>query len=155
MTHHYDDHPGQDDYIINQALAILESRQRHLGHAFTQPKVAADFLRLKMGEYEREVFAVMLLDNQHRLLDYQELFFGTINAGTIHPREVVKTALSRNAAAVILAHNHPSGMVDPSDADKAITTRLKDLLEMVDVRVLDHFVVGQHDIVSFAERGLL
>lgn len=155
MSHHYDDHPGQGDHLINQALAILESRQRHLGNAFTQPKAAADFLRLKMGQYEREVFAAMLLDNQHRLLDYQELFFGTINAGTVHPREVVKAALSSNAAAVILAHNHPSGMADPSDADKAVTARLKDLLEMVDVRVLDHFVVGQHDIVSFAERGLL
>ncbi|WP_429183231.1 JAB domain-containing protein [Aeromonas rivipollensis] len=114
MTHHYDDHP---DHIINQALAILESRQRHLGHAFTQPKAAADFLRLKMGEYEREVFAVMLLDNQHRLLDYQELFFGTINAGSVYPREVVKAVLGKNAAAVILAHNHPSGMAEPSDAE--------------------------------------
>ncbi|MFM5035487.1 JAB domain-containing protein [Aeromonas media] len=112
-------------------------------------------LRLKMGEYEREVFAVMLLDNQHRLLDYQELFFGTINAGTVHPREVVKAALNKNAAAVILAHNHPSGVVEPSDADKALTVRLKELLEVVDVQVIDHFVVGQHDIASFAERGLL
>ena len=155
MSQHYDDQPGQGDHIINQALAILESRQRHLGNAFTQPKAAADFLRLKMGEYEREVFAVMLLDNQHRLLDYQELFFGTINAGTVHPREVVKAALNRNAAAVILAHNHPSGMAEPSDADKAITARLKEVLEVVDVQVLVHFVVGQHDVVSFAERGLI
>ena len=155
MTHHYDDHPGLGDHIINQALAILESRQRHLGHAFTQPKAAADFLRLKMGEYEREVFAVMLLDNQHRLLDYQELFFGTINAGSVYPREVVKAVLGKNAAAVILAHNHPSGMAEPSDADKAITGRHKEVLEVVDVQVLDHFVVGQHDVVSFAERGLI
>ncbi|ATU98057.1 RadC family protein [Aeromonas mytilicola] len=152
MSHHYDDRHQQ---VINEALAILESRQRHLGQAFTQPKAAADFLRLKMGEYEREVFAVMLLDNQHRLLDYQELFFGTVNAGTVHPREVIKAALHRNAAAVILAHNHPSGIAEPSDSDKAITTRLKELLEVLDVRVLDHFVVGQHDIVSFVERGLL
>ena len=155
MTHHYDDHPGLGDHIINQALAILESRQRHLGNAFTQPKAAADFLRLKMGEYEREVFAVMLLDNQHRLLDYQELFFGTINAGSVYPREVVKAVLGKNAAAVILAHNHPSGMAEPSDADKAITARLQEVLEVVDVQVLDHFVVGQHDAVSFAERGLI
>lgn len=155
MSQHYDDQPGQGDHIINQALAILESRQRHLGHAFTQPKAAADFLRLKMGEYEREVFAVMLLDNQHRLLDYQELFFGTINAGSVYPREVVKAVLGKNAAAVILAHNHPSGMAEPSDADKAITARLQEVLEVVDVQVLDHFVVGQHDVVSFAERGLI
>ena len=155
MSQHYDDHPGQGDHIINQALAILESRQRHLGNAFTQPKAAADFLRLKMGEYEREVFAVMLLDNQHRLLDYQELFFGTINAGSVYPREVVKAVLGKNAAAVILAHNHPSGMAEPSDADKAITARLQEVLEVVDVQVLDHFVVGQHDAVSFAERGLI
>ncbi len=149
MSHHY------DQQVINEAIAILESRQRHLGQAFTQPHAAADFLRLKMGEYEREVFAVMLLDNQHRLLDYQELFFGTINAGTVHPREVVKVTLGKNASAVILAHNHPSGMTEPSDADKAITIRLKELLEVVDVQVLDHFVVGQHDVVSFAERGLI
>ena len=155
MTHHYDDHPGLGDHIINQALAILESRQRHLGHAFTQPKAAADFLRLKMGEYEREVFAVMLLANQHRLHDYQELFFGTINAGSVYPREVVKAVLGKNAAAVILAHNHPSGMAEPSDADKAITARLQEVLEVVAVQVLDHFVVGQHDAVSFAERGLI
>ena len=155
MSQHYDDQPGQGDHIINQALAILESRQRHPGHAFTQPQAAADFLRLKMGEYEREVFAVMLLDNQHRLLDYQELFFGTINAGSVYPREVVKAVLGKNAAAVILAHNHPSGMAEPSDADKAITARLQEVLEVVDVQVLDHFVVGQHDVVSFAERGLI
>ncbi|MGY3868720.1 RadC family protein [Aeromonas crassostreae] len=155
MSHNYGDHPGQDDHIINQALAILECRQRHLGQAFTHPNAAADFLRLKMGEYEREVFAIMLLDNQHRLLDYQELFFGTINAGSVYPREVVKAVLGKNAAAVILAHNHPSGMAEPSDADKAITARLKEVLEVVDVQVLDHFVVGQHDVVSFAERGLI
>ncbi|WHF42166.1 RadC family protein [Aeromonas salmonicida] len=150
MSHHYDDRHQQ---VINEALAILESRQRHLGQAFTHPRAAADFLRLKMGEYEREVFALLLLDNQHRLLEYQELFFGTINAGSVYPREVVKAALGKNAAAVILAHNHPSGLANPSDADKAITDRLKDVLEVVDVQVLDHFVVGQHDVVSFAEQG--
>ncbi|MFM4731957.1 RadC family protein [Aeromonas salmonicida] len=150
MSYHYEDRHQQ---VINEALAILESRQRHLGQAFTRPRAAADFLRLKMGEYEREVFALLLLDNQHRLLDYQELFFGTINAGSVYPREVVKAALGKNAAAVILAHNHPSGLANPSDADKAITDRLKDVLEVVDVQVLDHFVVGQHDVVSFAEQG--
>ncbi len=150
MSYHYEDRHQQ---VINEALAILESRQRHLGQAFTHPRAAADFLRLKMGEYEREVFALLLLDNQHRLLDYQELFFGTINAGSVYPREVVKAALGKNAAAVILAHNHPSGLANPSDADKAITDRLKDVLEVVDVQVLDHFVVGQHDVVSFAEQG--
>lgn len=150
MSYHYEDRHQQ---VINEALAILESRQRHLGQAFTHPRAAADFLRLKMGEYEREVFALLLLDNQHRLLDYQELFFGTINAGSVYPREVVKAALGKNAVAVILAHNHPSGLANPSDADKAITDRLKDVLEVVDVQVLDHFVVGQHDVVSFAEQG--
>lgn len=149
MSHHY------DQQVINEAIAILESRQRHLGQVFTHPNAAADFLRLKLGEHEREVFAVMLLDNQHRLLDYQELFFGTINAGSVYPREVVKAALGKNAAAVILAHNHPSGLAEPSDADKAITARLKEVLDVVDVQVLDHFVVGQHDAVSFAERGLI
>ncbi|KTA85920.1 RadC family protein [Aeromonas salmonicida] len=155
MSHHYEDRYQRDDHIINEALAILESRQRHLGQAFTQSKAAADFLRLKMGEYEREVFAVLLLDNQHRLLDYQELFFGTINAGSVYPREVVKAALHRNAAAVILAHNHPSGMTDPSEADKAVTARLQEVLGVIDVQVLDHLIVGHDNVVSFAERGLL
>jgi DNA repair protein RadC len=107
-----------------------------------------------MASYEREVFAVLLLDNQHRLIEYQELFFGTIDAASVYPREVVKVAFNCNAAAVIFAHNHPSGIAEPSNADKHITQKLRDALALIDIRVLDHFVVGE-TCVSFAERGYL
>ena len=149
MSHHY------DQQVINEAIAVLESRQRHLGQTFTHPNAAADFLRLKMGEYEREVFAVMLLDNQHRLLDYQELFFGTINAGTVHPREVVKAALNRNAAAVILAHNHPSGDPTPSPEDVALTRKLVEAGSLLDIPVLDHLILGDGKFISLKEKGIL
>lgn len=105
-----------------------------------------------LGNYDREVFALLLLDNQHRLIEFNELFYGTIDSASVYPREVVKLALERNAAAVIFAHNHPSGDATPSQADKRITSRLKDALALIDVRVLDHFVVGE-TCVSFAERG--
>ena len=96
----------------------------------------------------------MLMDSQHRLIEYKELFFGTINAAPVYPREVMKEVLQQNAAAIILAHNHPSGVTEPSEADKRVTTRIKDALNHIDVPVLDHIVVGQ-DTVSFAERGLV
>jgi len=112
-------------------------------------------VRLHLAKREREVFAVMFLDNRHRLLAYEELFFGTIDGASVHPREVVKAALAHNAAAVILSHNHPSGVAEPSQADQRITQRLKDALGLVDVRVLDHLIVGEGEPVSFAERGLL
>lgn len=110
---------------------------------------------LRMAGYEREVFAVLLLDSQHRLIACEELFFGTIDAAAVYPREVVKLTLSRNAAAVIFAHNHPSGIPEPSSADRRITERLVNALATVDVSVLDHLVIGQVDVVSFAERGWL
>ena len=121
---------------------------------FTTPEATKQFLTYKMINYEREVFAVMMLDNQHRLKEFNELFFGTIEAAGVYPREVVKAVLAVNAAAVILAHNHPSGEAEPSQADKQITKRLTDALALIDVRVLDHIVVGKTP-VSFAERGLL
>ncbi|MEZ8076857.1 DNA repair protein RadC, partial [Vibrio sp. FF112] len=108
----------------------------------------------QLKAYEREVFAVMFLDNQHHLISFEELFFGTIDSASVYPREVVKAALKTNAAAVIFAHNHPSGDATPSQADKRITQRLKDALALVDIRVLDHIVIGD-SAVSFAERGLL
>jgi len=111
-----------------------------------------EYLQLKLGSYDREVFALMLLDNQHQLIRFEELFFGTIDAASVYSREVVKAALNANAAAVILAHNHPSGIAEPSRADKRITSRLVDALGLIDVRVLDHIVVGEH-CVSFAERS--
>ncbi len=111
-----------------------------------------EYLKLKLGAYDREVFALMLLDNQHRLIQFDILFFGTIDAASIYPREVAKAALSHNAAAVIFAHNHPSGIAEPSQADRHITDKLIKALGLIDVRVLDHVVVGE-DCVSFAERG--
>ena len=143
------------DSVIREAIAILESRYTLQANqqAFTSPQQVKDYLRLKMAGYEREVFAVLLLDSQHRLISCEELFFGTIDAASVYPREVVKLVLHRNAAAVIFAHNHPSGMPEPSEADKRITERLKIALATIDIPVLDHLVVGHQDVVSFAERG--
>ena len=142
--------------IIDQALQILDrSLRRGARAAFTSPDGVRQFVRLHLAKREREVFAVMFLDNRHRLLAYEELFFGTIDGASVHPREVVKAALAHNAAAVILSHNHPSGVAEPSQADQRITQRLKDALGLVDVRVLDHLIVGEGEPVSFAERGLL
>lgn len=149
LTHH--------DGVIREAIAILEYRYNQLSvhPKFKTPTLVKDYLRLKMAGYEREVFAVLLLDSQHRLISCEELFFGTIDAASVYPREVVKLVLHRNAAAVIFAHNHPSGMPEPSEADKRITERLKTALATIDVSALDHFVVGHQDVVSFAERGWL
>ena len=122
---------------------------------FDQPQIAKDYLALRLGSYEREVFAVLFLDSQHQLLAYRELFFGTISQTSVYPREVVKAALALNAAAVILAHNHPSGSPEPSRADEFLTQSLKTTLATVDVRVIDHQIVGGGSVVSFAERGLL
>ena len=119
------------------------------------PRATRDYLRLQLAPRDHEVFAILFLDNRHRVIEFVPLFRGTIDGASVHPREVVKEALSRNAAAVILAHNHPSGVAEPSQADELITNRLRDALALVDVRVLDHFVVTGDAIVSFAERGLL
>ena len=142
-----------EDDVLNKASEILETKFLK-GEGFTSPSAAKDFLRYKLAHQKREVFAILLMDSQHRLIEYKELFFGTINAAPVYPREVMKEVLQQNAAAVILAHNHPSGVTEPSEADKRVTTRIKDALNHIDVPVLDHIVVGQ-DTVSFAERGLL
>ncbi len=144
-----------------QLQAVIEMGRRHLAEelgqrdCFTSPAQTGRFLSSRLREREREVFAVMLLDNQHRLLQYKELFEGTLDAAAVYPREVVKLALGANAAAVILAHNHPSGVAEPSLADQQITKRLVDALALVDIRVLDHLVVGDGKPVSLAERGML
>ncbi|MGF1793840.1 DNA repair protein RadC [Photobacterium profundum] len=145
--------PMTADQVLDKAAEIVASRYLR-GDVFTYPQATKDYLLFKMGGYDREVFAVLLLDNQHRLIEYKELFFGTIDAASVYPREVIKLTLDHNAAAVIFAHNHPSGISEPSDADKRITQKLKDALALIDVRVLDHFVVGE-TCVSFAERGYL
>ncbi len=144
-----------------QLQAVLEMGRRHLAEelgqrdCFTSPLETGRFLNSRLRQREREVFALMLLDNQHRLLRYQEIFEGTLDAAVVYPRDVVKLALSSNAAAVILAHNHPSGVAEPSLADQQITKRLVDALALVDIRVLDHLIIGEGAPVSLVERGLL
>ena len=142
-----------EDQVLYMAGEILRDILVK-GDAFTDPATTRKFLMVKLRKQEREVFACLFLDNQHRLIDYEELFQGTVDGASVHPREVVKAALRHNAAAVIFAHNHPSGISDPSEADKRITTRLKDALALVDVRVLDHLIVGE-SVTSMAELGLL
>ena len=142
-----------------QLQAVLEMSRRYLletpikSEAFTNPQQVGDFLTLKMRGLQHEVFACVFLDNKHRLIAYRELFSGSISSASVHPREVVKACLSCNAAAVILAHNHPSGIAEPSDSDRLITERLIAALQLIDVRVLDHLVVGESKPVSFAARG--
>lgn len=145
-----------DDAIISRALKILEYRARYADNvAVSSPEAARDLCRLKLGGLPHEVFAVLWLDAQNRLIAYEELFRGTLTQTSVYPREIVKGALARNAAAVILAHNHPSGMPEPSRSDEQLTRVLKDALALVDVRVLDHLVVAATDVTSFAERGLI
>ncbi|AHE71957.1 hypothetical protein M942_23325 [Enterobacter ludwigii] len=141
-----------DQQTVREALTVLEHRLREPGASFTSSHAARDWLRLQLATLEREAFTVLWLDNQHRLIAHDTLFLGTINSITVHPREVVKSGLKNNAAAVVLAHNHPSGLAEPSKADRLMTDRLKQALELVDIRLLDHLVVGGMDIVSFAER---
>lgn len=153
--------PGLGDAKFSQLQAVLEMARRHLeaqlavGEALTRPQLVGDFLRSKLRHQTREVFAVLLLDTQHRLIRYEELFYGTLDAASIYPRELVALVLKHQAAAVILAHNHPSGVAEPSQADIRITQRIQQALALIDVRVLDHLVIGAQAPVSFAERGLL
>ncbi|MCG5516271.1 MULTISPECIES: RadC family protein [Ectothiorhodospira] len=143
-----------------QLQAVLEMGRRHLseslkrGDAITSPEHTRRYLAARLRDYPFEVFACVFLDNRHRVLAFEELFRGTIDGASVHPREVVRRALHHNAAALILAHNHPSGIAEPSRADQSITERLRDALGLVDVRVLDHIIVGD-ELVSFAERGLI
>jgi len=144
-----------------QLQATLEMSRRHMeaelqrGDALTQPEAVRRYLTAHLRGHSQEVFGCLFLDNRHRIIAFEELFFGTIDGATVHPREVVKRALAHNAAALILAHNHPSGVAEPSRADQAITRRLSDALNLVDIRVLDHIVVGDGPAVSLAERGLM
>ena len=139
---------------ILQSAANIIAEKLNYQDAYTNPQTTKDFLTYKLGGYEREVFGVMMLNSQHQLIEFRELFFGTIDAASVYPREVVKAVLEVNAAAVIFSHNHPSGESEPSQADKLITKKLIDALGLIDVRVLDHIVVGKSP-VSFAERGLI
>lgn len=142
-----------------QLQAVLELTQRYLsetlqrGDALTSPQQTKLYLSGVLRDKQREEFYVLYLDNQHRVISGESLFQGTIDAASVYPREVVKRSLEHNAAAVIIAHNHPSGIAEPSQSDRRITRRISDALALVDIRILDHFVVGDGEIVSFAERG--
>ncbi|HUJ87710.1 MAG TPA: DNA repair protein RadC [Burkholderiales bacterium] len=144
-----------------QLAAVLEMARRCLGEqlragaALNSPAAVRDYLRLALGAREHEVFVALFLDAQHRVIAVEELFRGTLTQTSVYPREVVKAALRRNAAALILAHNHPSGVAQPSQADELLTRSLRDALALVDVKVLDHFIVAGNQTLSFAERGLL
>jgi DNA repair protein RadC len=145
--------PATEADVIAQAVDILESRLH--GETLTSPSDSRHFLRLRLATLEHEVFTCLFLDTRHRVISFDIMFTGTIDGASVHPREVVKAALRYNAAAVIFAHNHPSGVVEPSQSDQRVTQRLKDALALVDVRVLDHIIVGTEGTMSFAERGLL
>jgi DNA repair protein RadC len=144
-----------------QLAAAVELVRRSLAaelsvrDALTSPAAAGDYLRLWLGRRPNEVFAALFLDNRHRVIAAEELFQGTIDGASVHPREVVRRALSHNAAALIVAHNHPSGIAEPSAADLAITRRLREALALVDIRLVDHLIVGEGVPTSLAERGLL
>lgn len=142
------------DPIISQALQLLECEVCE-ADALRSPSAVRDYLRLRLAGRRHEVFVVVFLDAQHRVIATEEMFRGTLTQTSVYPREVVIEALTHNAAAVILCHNHPSGMAEPSTADRALTRTLREALALVDVRVLDHLVVAGASAVSFAERGLL
>ena len=145
----------RDDRTIVRALGIIERRASAPGRRMSDIATCGAYFRLRLGGELREHFEVAFLDAQHRLLSTERLFSGTIDGAQVFPRVVVQRALALNAAAVIVAHNHPSGSLDPSAADKAITTRLKSVLEIVDIRFLDHFIVGASDALSMAGKGLM
>jgi len=140
--------------------ASLELGRRYLDQSLrkrgplSSPKQAVEFLTYQLRDLKREVFAIIYLDTRHQVIDYEELFTGTLSGATVHPREVVRSVLEHNASAVILAHNHPSGIAEPSHSDATLTKRLRESLELVDVRLLDHLVIGDGEYVSMSDRGL-
>lgn len=152
---------GLGDAKYVQLQAVLEMTRRHLAEtlqssdALCSPDAVRDYLAVQLRHRKREVFCCLYLDSQHRVIAFEELFEGTLNAAGVYPREVVQAALQKGAAAVILAHNHPSGVSEPSQADIWITERLVQALQLVDIKVLDHMIVGDGAALSFAERGLL
>jgi DNA repair protein RadC len=152
---------GLGDAKYAQLQAVLEMSRRHLGEqlqrgdAIDSPQSTVSYLQARLRDYPYEVFAALFLDNRHRVIAYEELFQGTIDGASVHPREVVRKALAHNAAAVIFSHNHPSGVAEPSQADRHITERLRDALALVDIRVLDHIVIGDGEHCSLAQQGII
>jgi DNA repair protein RadC len=145
--------PLTANQVLEKAAEILSSKFSRKGH-LNSPQATRDFLVCKLAGNQREVFALLLLDSNHRLIEYRELFYGTIDSASVYPREIIKVVLEVNAASVILCHNHPSGDTEPSVSDKRLTKRIIEALALVDVRVLDHIVVGE-TALSFAEMGLM
>jgi DNA repair protein RadC len=150
---------GLARYAQLQAAAELSRRQlsesMRSGPLLASPKATRDYLNARLRDLEHEVFCCLYLDKRHRLIHFEEMFRGTIDGASVHPREIVKAALRRNCAAIIIAHNHPSGIAEPSQADELITQRVKEALGLVDVRLLDHIIIGDGTSVSLAERGLI
>lgn len=154
-------HLGLGPAKFAQLQAVLEMARRHLAErlrrdcALESPQAVRDYLKARLRHEPHEVFACLFLDAKHRVLAFEVLFHGSIDGASVYPRQVVKRALAHNAAALILTHNHPSGVAEPSQADRVLTRRLKEALELVDVRVLDHFIVGDGEPLSMAEYGWL
>ena len=145
-----------EDAVIAQAVLLIEQRwQRATLPAMDSPQLVKDYLKLRLFNFQHEVFGVLFLNSQHQVIDFDIMFRGTLTQTSVYPREVVKAALMKNAGSVVLAHNHPSGQPEPSRADEYLTNTLKSALQLIDVRVLDHMIVGGDRVVSFAERGLL
>jgi DNA repair protein RadC len=144
----------QEQVIINKALAILSARHQR-GALLSDPESTKQFLRIRLAEQFNEVFGCVFLDNRHRIITIEDLFFGTVNGASIHPRVIVQRALFVNAAALLAYHNHPSGVAEPSQSDRQITKRIQEALKYIDVQLLDHFIVGIDECTSFAQRGLL
>jgi len=145
---------AREDDVIAEATSIYD-RYFIRGTDMNSHVKAREYIKLKLASLEHEVFVCLFLDNHHRLISFDEMARGTIDGASVYPREIVKTALQHNAAAIIFAHNHPSGLTEPSMADKAITTKLKKALKLINVRVLDHFIIGEGNPYSFAENGLI
>jgi DNA repair protein RadC len=145
----------EGDRVIARAIGVLEKRLKTIGTALCSPTAVRLYLTLLLAEKEHEVFVCIWLDAQHRVIETDTPFAGTLTQTSVYPREIVKLGLRRNAAAVIFAHNHPSGVAQPSQSDELLTRNLKDALTLVDLKVLDHFIVAGNQAISFAERGLL
>ncbi len=146
--------PASPDLVLSEAKQVIADKMKR-GAVLSSPDVVRDTLQVGLASREHEVFGCLFLDNRNRLIENKVLFRGTINQASVYPREVVKESLSRNSAAVIFYHNHPSGIAEPSEADNHITKLLKEALKHLDIRVLDHFIVGFEGVFSYAERGLL